>query len=607
MLKSLKNEKGSVMTVAVIMIALLSFSLTSVTAYTFRTAENTNRVIEDNTTDSNAKRLVSEALVRFEREINALVEEHGLEIYREFDDNYEDEAIIEEIEADLGVAIRLAPEKYDSEDVLEGVHARAYRIAYPISESREIVRYIYFTDYGVEYEEFDAFTYSIGSSENVVLNGGEYLESADVYGSHLYAGFSTAYKDSEGDYQVVEAGTYNFPSGDDATFTAPNYYEAQSGSLVLYADTEGRLVVDSDAYSEPAAPDGEFFSDLFMGFDFDRMFYNKLAELMEEDDDAYETGTFDDIENYFTQKKETAVIEEITEDITGTTDYTLDNSQVKFSDTHINLSGNTLDLNGNTLVILGDLTLQDAGAITSPGEIYVFGDVHLLNNRDLEMSANVFTTGEVTVDFDEGTGFNISQGQTKEGFGLFAKGNILFERNTTLANASGARTAIFILSESSVKMDSAIQDMHFGGAIYAQGKGDGLSDVLMEKDGQLEPFQGLLINSYHGTIDADTGETSPSDTDDDDGPGGGGGQGNPGVNPGGGGPPGNAAPGQEGNDHTFSFNALDESTAGSSPSDNLEESFSDLPDFERLVIVPNEGELTTEKSTYIYEIREDAE
>jgi len=602
----LKNEKGSVLTVAVVMIALLSFSLTSITAYTFRTAANTNRIVEDNESQNEAKRLVQEGIVRFEDEIMALVNtESGMDTFANFETNYEDDPIIEAIEADLGVTITEAENLFDAPIVETDVVARSYRVAYAVSDDRELVRYIHFTNKGIEYEEFNAFTYSLGSSTNVVLNGGEYLESADIYGGYLYEGYSTAYKDTSGNYQIVDAGVFNYPAGDDATFTSPNPYKCNTDrandpalDLCLSVNSENKLVVHSDLYETVETPESEYFGDLFSGFNFTRMYYNQLEEHVEAtaliNDDTYYT--------YFTDAISNGEMEELTTNITGTSNFTLNADSVIDGNATVNIGANTLDLNGHSLIVLGDFDITSVSRIESPGQIYVFGDVTISNDRNIAMTANLYTTGEINVGFDEGHGFEITaNGQANEGFGFFARGNIVIDNNTTTALNNGARMSLFIFSEGSVKIDSSLHEMAFGGALYAQGITP-LDDVLIERNGVQEPFNGLLINSYNGTIDP-SGDTDPTPGDTNDSPGnsGGNGKGKPGTSPGGGGPPSHAGGGKESNTHLFSFNALDESTPGNSPSQNLEASFSDLPDFERLVIVPIEGDLSIEYSTFSYE------
>jgi hypothetical protein len=469
------------------------------------------------------------------------------------------------------------------------------------------VRYIHFTNKGIEYEEFNAFTYSLGSGANVALNGGEYLDSADVYGGYLYHGYSTAYKDSNGDYQIVGANAYNYPGGDNATFTSPNSYQCSTDrvsdpglDLCLSVNAENKLLVHADNYDTITNPEGEFFGDLFAGFDFTRMYYNQLEEHISAtsliNDDTYTT--------YFNNQASAGTMDELTTNITGTSNFTLSDDSVILGDTTLNIGSNTLELNGNTLVILGNLDITSVSRISSPGEIYVFGDVNITNDRNIAMTANLYTTGAINVDFDEGHGFEITaDGQSNEGFGFFARGNVLINNNTTYAPSNGARMSFFVFSEGSVKIDAALHEMSFGGALYAQGK-TALDNVLIEKDGTIEPFKGLLINSYNGTIDP-TGDTPPAPGDTNDGPGNSGsngnGRGRPGTSPGGGGPPSHAGGGNQATTHTFSFNALDESTPGNSPSENLETSFSDLPEFERLVIVPIEGDLSREYSTFSYE------
>jgi len=682
----LKNQKGSVMGVAFVIIALLSFSLTSLTTYTFRTAENTNRIVEETSDDAQAKRLVNEALARMRSDMLDLIDDsqNGIDTFQNLDTNYEDLTIIDAIENELGVTITLAQDRYDSEFIPTGVHPIAYRISYPLGEDAtyHIVRYLYFSDYGVQFEQFDAFNYSMGSNEAVALNGGNYLESTTIYGERIYRGFSTAYKDSDGNYQIVDANNFNNPAGEDASFVSPRQFMCEQDVSCLYSDANGKLVLNEDNYNFLSENDtNNYYSNLFAEFDYDSMFFDRLSLLMDAQNEPIRAFNYAAKLN---EIKETGLLSTHEGTINKTSDWTLENNTLIEGNATLDLDGNSLELNNYTLIVLGDLTIENLDAISKPGQIYVFGDVHVNNNQNLLMTSNLFTQGEITVNFDSGYGFISSEGS--QGMSLYAKGNILFERNTTASSTYAGYVPMFIYSESSIKFDSAAYSMAFGGAVYAQGKGDGLSDVLIEKDGSFENFKGILVNSFSGTIDPDTGDIvtdgssadnyqgefvpnstyEPGDIVEVDGTYYQRSNKNPNATPSIdakpfwdnlGGLEGLPSSGNEDNDHSFSFTSpgneppqetvpefnsndnysegdlvqidgeyyiatkdgaedktpgqdggwhsrwdrLYDTPQGSSPQIDLEEAFYDLPDFTQLVIVPNEDELITDTTTFMYE------
>ncbi|MFW5914136.1 MAG: hypothetical protein ACOCSM_03635 [Bacillota bacterium] len=605
----LTNEKGSVMSVAVIMIALLSFALTSVTAYSFRTAENTNRTVESNELSNRGKRLVSEAMVRFEEAVEQLVEDEGSDIISEGrETEFWDEMfpVVEDIEDELGVKIRESEEKIDGALESLDVGSKAFRFAYPLTEERSMVKYLFLSDYGTEWEAYDAFQYSIGSSENVVINGGGYNQSADIYGHRLYNGYSTAYKETpDSGYTVFEAGTYNYPSGEDLTFTSPNYHYCEVGvsEPCMSTDASDNLVIEEGQYTQYEDDDNNYFSDLLTGFDYDKTFYSNLEEKLEVDtllnEDNYETELNDMIDEGTLSE-----LSEGSETFTLTDTYnTLSDHTIIQQDTLINMGNNDLDLNGNTLIILGDLTIESVNAIHAPGQVYVFGDILFDNDQDLRTNVNYYSTEDIEVTFDRGDGFELYEsGNNNEGMALFAGGNVEINHSNTFEGGGGSRLAMMIIAQGSVKIDSAIEEFHIGGAIYAQGR-KALDDVYMNSDGTLEAFEGLIINSFNGQ-DIDTDPSPGNYNEDDDG--GDSTSGKPGVNPGGK-PKGNSGKTHDDTEHLFSFNALANSTPGQSPSENLEESFEDLPDFKQLVIIPTDGEILSDSSTFLYEQRESEE
>lgn len=505
----IRNEKGSVLSVAIIMIALLSFSLTSLTAYTYRTAENTNRVTEENSRDSEGKRLVNEAVARLKSTINTNIETEGIEwfkamttestAYDDFKNDGEDgiKAIEDSLTDEDGSGITITESDADGEQVFlpDGVHQIGFRVAFPLRDGREVIRNVYFTDQGVEYENFNAFDYTMGSSESVALNGGNYVDSATIYGERMYRGYSTAYKNSDGDYQVVNAGDFNLAAGEEDV--TPNRYECPDTSTCL--DTperlDGGLVLDESSYEYTDLSDTfEYFEDLFMDFKYDDHFFDRYASAL-----GVEEGLIDD-ENY---DHDEWLSDLATTDgtISQTDDFQMSEDLLIEGDATLDLNGNALSLNDHSLIVLGDLTIDSVDAINRPGEVFVFGDIHVNNDRDLMVSANLYSYGKIVIDFDQSHGF-IADGDL--GMSLYAKGNMLFERNSMDATPVSA----FLFSEGSIKFDSAVAPTNFRGSVFAQGK-EGLSDVFVERDGVDEPFKGILVNSYSGEIDPDTGDSVP--------------------------------------------------------------------------------------------------
>ena len=595
----MRNQKGSVMTVAIIVIAILSFSLTSLSAYTFRTASNTNRVVEGNYSDNRAKRAVSQAINDLEREMNALIEEHGVAAFNDFEDNYYDVDIIEAIEADSGTTIE-ETETFKEDDIV----VRTYRVSYTVDDTKDMVRYLYLTNHGIEYEEYDAFSFSIGTNEDVVVNGGQYLDATELYGRRIFAGFNTVYRDFDGFYHPTEGtlgGTYNFPSGDDAQFVTREYRECSPEGNCLNVDgEENNVILDRDQYFSEEQDRDKFFTDIFSGFNLMDYYYQTLnAEV-----DASQRITADNYYSLLTSDANDGVLGELEGDLTVNETHTLSEDTIKDGDLTIDIEGNNLELNGHSLVVLGDLHIDSLAEINGPGQIFIYGDATFENDRDMKVTANLYATGDIHVQFDSETGFEIvAQGQANEGFGLFANGHVLIDYSRTFAHQSGVRMSLFVFARQSVLINASLDRMAFGGAIYAQGQGDPLPNFYIDEDDEEVPFRGIWINSYNGTIDLEDGSSDPGDGGDNGG-GGGGPPGNPGANPGGGRPPGAGPPGQGGGDHTFSFNSLYQSTPGQSPSDNLRESFDNLPEFSKLVLYPEPDKLSSEKSTFMYETRE---
>lgn len=502
----INNEKGSVMSVAIIVIAILSFSLTSLTAYTYRNASNTNRVIESETSEAVAKRLVNEGLAQLQASIDQKKEEEGIQWFQALttdpsalmDFEYDSVDGIVAIENALGVNIEKVSDQNDTVDTANSLHQIVFRIAYGTSDSREVVKYLYYTDFGAQYEELDAFEYEMGTNGAVALNGGDYKESTQIYGKSVYTAYSTAYKDSTGDYTVLPAGSYNKPAGyigpESASFTSPDQYKCPDDGEICLDDPNGDLVLLEDLYNYyDYSETNAYFKDLFMGFDYDDWYFNSLASILGEDENSIKNINYEDNAWYDSLNSLDP------ETINPQSNLTLTEDRVVDGNLSLDLNGNSLNLNGNTLIVRGDLTIDNLDAISRPGQLYVHGDVIIQNTRNLHMTANLHTYGKIVVDFDEGHGFTPSS--TPQGFGLFAKDNILFDSNTTFDPLP-----IFIFTESSIKFDSAKYPMNLQGSIYAQAEGDGLPDVYIKRGTEQIPFKGILVNSFSGTYDPNNPE-----------------------------------------------------------------------------------------------------
>lgn len=636
------------MSVAIIMIALMSFALTSVTAYSYQTAENTNRTVQGHESTNEAKRLISEAMVKLRDGIDkdgpeddlpgieGLVDEYGTDIIKkERQEDFDDEIkpLINEIEDTLGVHIREADEKINSDNIRMDLGAKAFRFAYPVANDREMVRYLFFSDYGTHWEAYDAFEYSIGSSANVVLNGGEYTNSADVYGQHIFSGMAKVFKDPlDTNYQVESGDSTNYPVGGDLRFVSPNYNECESsGDDCIVKDSSDNLLIDEERYGDAeelygdAEEEGNYFSDLFAGFDYDEFYYETLAHNLGTDKELDESN-YNKTELEEARDDETVEKDGVTYNALGNEDsapFTLNQSHspisehtIIFQDTLIDMNNDELELEGNTLIIFGDLTLDNVKRIRAgtraaeneseedyKGQVFVFGDIDFENeNQEVRSNVNFFSTGDIDVSFARGDGFkNYGQGEN-EGMGLFAGGNIAINHSFTPPhNSDKFHMALLMFAQGSIKIDAALEDFHISGAIYAQGKGNGFDDInIKRRDGTTESFKGIIINSNN--------QSGSYPDENNDQPGNGRGRGNNGgVNPGNGKPGGpNGNPNNDA-DSTFIFKSLANTGPNETKSEQLRESFSAVPDFKQLIIEPKDGEVITDKSTFRYEPSENSE
>ncbi len=605
------NQKGSVLSVAIVMIGILSFSLASLAAYTERTATSTNRVVESERASNEARRSISRAMHALEDEIHEYLhdEDGELDMEKFYDLDDHDHAIISDITEQTGATIT-GEEVYSDGDI----SIRRYTFSYPRDENRDMVRDLYLSNHGVEYEEHDTLSFSVATNGAIALNGGAYHHNLELYTPTLYTGYNTIYKNLDGEYVFEEAGDFNTPSGDEEAFFATKDYMNCSLANNCLAVDEGDIIIERDNYVEEDIEDpGQYVADVFSGFDYRSFFFETFNGYVETDTTLNEDNYTEVLEN----AAEEGLVGILDEDIEGG-GFSLDEDLLVQSDLLIDMDEDaTLELNGHSLVVLGTLDIKGVDTITQ-GNIFAMDGVNLENDRDLIMLANLHSYGDLIVEFDDGHGFSFDEDahhQEDEGITLTADGNIRIEyANTPYADDHPnfpSILSVLLLSRQSIFIHASTDPFVMGGAIYALAEGP-LDDVYIEQNDEREPFAGLFIASYNGALPRDGSDPSPGDGGSGNGgpgggPPGGGPPGQGGVHPGQGSPPGGGPPGQTNDegDHTVNIYSLEDAAfgQGKGPADRLRETFDDVPELHRIIIYPDI--LNTERTTYRYERRED--
>lgn len=579
------NQKGSVLSVALIMITLLTFSLAGVSAYSFRVAENTNRVVERNDQENEAKFLIDQAITYFKIE----TANFSQDFFENFEENLADANIIETIEDLYGVLVSDAGKISSSGSESEFI-ARSYRFAYDMPSGRRISKVLYATYGGQEFEEFNTYLFAGATNANYFSGGGEYY-SANIYGRWVDINFTVLDYDQE-TYRLLDGTGSNYPFFYESNIISENYGACIAADGCFTEDTGSFTLVLNDENSDRGDLGFPLFDDIFRGFD--------LQTHME-------TVMFD---SFGVTYGDYAAIDTSSQGHINSEGH-INGNRIIEGDLVIDSAGAALDLRGNLLIITGDLTIKDTTRIHGDGVIVVKGEFNIHNGDNLELNITIFSEGRTHIRFDETFGFTPQR--DNPGFALFSKENIIIDYNQTPVRNNN-RVKLFIFSNESILINATRQDMKYKGVMYAAAKSEadpdkGLinsdlhPDIYILRDTLLKPFHGVMINSFNGTYTTDEeGETifSPGEQNEDfDGwsPGmgrppwsGGGG----GTNPGGGtptwSPPGQAA----GGTHRYSVNGLYDGASG-----DVTGEFLYVPSFGTLLLYV--GDISFETGTFHYE------
>ena len=622
------NNKGSILSVAFVVMAILTFSLTSLSVYTLRTIENTERTSNTALSRNEAQSIISQAMNDFRKGTDDFDGLEDLLEDEEYDDeeilNYDQypelldnlikdvEALYEDDEAVKKLGIKEVPDMlgdFDDEHN-ENIHATSFRFSYTFSEDRDVVQYLHVTNHGIEYQEYTAFKFSMGTNADMVFSGGN-LDGSDAEEPYIYAG--TLYDsyleyglEENNFYQLDNDGPTNYLKSHEGALVTTNYqrciYDREDKNDDCLETTTNSaleqgnsLVLNKHEYKRIGETEDSFLDDLFSGFDMERHYYRRFTAHFEDHiDDVDETNYLDYIGDYF---EDYTIIENATEDdLDDINEHTL----LRF-DGEMEINKNALDIGDNVVFFDGDVRINNLEEIDDRGNLFINGDLMFEGNEKLLSTASFFVYGDMIADFEPNGGLSIKKFSEGKGITLFTLGNIEILSGDFLYEESGnvETNAFFFFANGSIFINSD-QGFNMAGVLYASANGDGLQRIQTRNapDDELENFHGIFINSQSsGTATPDedeyedAGETTTGLEFDNV------------IHPDGVEITGFSGIGKD-NEHRFILRPMSEVHPGggnNNKEQELKDSFNNVPStFETLVLYP--GEYTFQTSTFSYRI-----
>lgn len=537
------NNRGSVLSVSLIVITILTFTVSTVTASNVNLAGSTTQQMKEVGDESYAKAVIGQAISEF----RFFISEGG----SYFDYNNVE---IPKALAKYGVVVFDATLTTDGYGTYDGLESRIYKFSYTMYDGDILTKSVSAANGGQVALDFRSYDFALATNGNLVMNSGFY-DDVDIYGEEIWSsGF------------------------------APYVFTSLIWSMTEFEDLDGYN--DVEDFEDMFADFETFFEDFLDEFDHldDEDSYEDLEDdfedivddvedLMEDYYDGVRVNRirrylrwirwdledlFDDIADFVDEFPETSDFLEKTEDLSTPANSNPEYPDLNTSDLYVGYSyeycvsgcfntdvdpvminENTAynPVSGGNLTDTGDIQSDDISdfftdfdfdayvlEVQNSGDAtYINSDAYINNtnwypqtlngiwivNGDLDIYGNdvkiqgtIIVLGQVTITFNKGEGFK--DGNQNKGFAIVAKDNIIVNshfESTQSSNNTNTFTAFFY-TEESFYIDAVVSRFHLKGSIFARALGN-TSNPISLQDESNSPVSGIIINSYQGYIKED--------------------------------------------------------------------------------------------------------
>jgi hypothetical protein len=584
---TLSSERGSVLSVTLIVMVVLTASVTAVTSLTIDQTTATSIKLETVNDEVTAKRLIQQAIKEFEIYIEA---NEDFAMYESFVE------VPTETKYNLDISDVTGTTGFEEFGVTGEGESRAYRFAYTLSNGTDLVMYSYASTTGSTVQNFNPFDFSLGTNGDLVITGG-YFRDAAFFANNVYFQKRAAYIYNDTSARVTPASSGSYPdfngNGSGADVYFKGVYEYCGGNCW---DTDGVndpfvlqksefLDIDGSGLETGDFTQDTVISNFFGTFSFEDTVLDFVTQVGPTDSRTINDPiTLDTIRDVVLANSGVPTEECIDYKWRGRwyeycypvapsdpyTDLTNEPTFTPLTDEEYISSGafydgdltvrhgfHMDDREDETLVIAGDLIFDNSNYITIDGKFVVLGDL-IFQGDEVDIDGAFYVLGQVFFNFDEGAGVTESGGTSEYGLAILARDNIIV--NSMWESHTSSRLPdefdTFMYTEESIYIDAVNSRMNVNGVLFANAKGvsGNYIPVVDEND---DPILGIVINSYRGYINNS----------------------------------GNAVPSTRRARNAFYFDVVNEV--------NLQNAFVEVPEFDSLVII--EGVYTFETSEFRYE------
>ena len=547
------NERGSVLTVSLIVMVVLASSVAAITQVTANQLQNTSITLDTINDESTGKMLIKQSIT----ELRLFLDPE--ELPNGSFDTSEYTALLASFETNYGVIVTDVSgtdgfELFRSTE--DNGESRAFRFAIPLDTGNDLVMYSYVSTAGAAIEEIEVMDFSIATNGDIILNGG-YYKNASFFADNIRFGQVSPYikKTNNGNTltpAITPAATLAqaisqeyFPEfswwGEQAEIYYTSSFTYCGATCFDVAPTiEDNFVINENLYEDIIGsaldtgniPDMTIIGDFFGGYDLDQTILDYITKdgptLDREISNTLSLDTVgQDILDYYSGEEEEtcewvrrnnrwryictwgASANQYT-DITNLDSFTpqsanetIEYGAIYDGDLIVNRNLTLENNDTETLIVNGDLIFQNTRDIKVTGMIVVLGDL-IFEGETVEIVGGFYVTGESRFNFLEGYGIESGDNNEDWSFSLFSKKSVIVESmwESHYSNPFVRRMDWYIYTDESIYIDAVNSMMDIEGNFHARALGLNGPFITLENESQVQ-IHGIIINSFNGYIDDD--------------------------------------------------------------------------------------------------------
>jgi len=580
------SQKGSVLSVAFVVMAVLAASTAAITQATVNQITSTNIKVDTINDEVIGKRLIQQAIGEFEAYIDPDVLPDG-----DFNSYESNEIPLVAQNYNVIVTNMTGTPGFEDFGVEGSTETRAYRFAYTLDTGVDMVMYSYVSNVGSTVEQYNPFDFSIGTNGDLILTSGYYRQAA-FYAESIYYNYRAAYPETVGastypDYTPSTSGYYpDFNgNGNGSDIFYRNDYLYCVDLCFEYNVLEDPIEIDKTKYIDifgSGLETGDYtqdtiISDFFGNFDYDQVVIDFVKDTGPTDslvitDSMNINNIADVVMNNSSPGQETCFLiwcwtEASSDPYTDLTNDIYFNplSEEEYLDYGAVYDGNLtvqqglhmMDRDEETLIITGDLIFDNIGAITVDGKFVVLGDL-IFQGDELDIDGSFYVLGQTFFNFNEGEGISEAGSTNEYGLTFMTKDNIIINSiwESHTSSQLPDQFDVFMYTEESIYIEAVNSRLNIDGVLFANAKGVSGNYIPMV-DENSNPILGIVMSAYRGRINSS----------------------------------GTAVPSSNRNRNSFYLDVVNNTA--------LQDAFTEIPTFDTLVIT--EGVYTFERSEFLYE------